>query len=144
MLFWGRWTRPDPVPLTHVAHTCIRGRNAQTMQKMVFKGGPGLRLLFRTYSIRICLQKLTESRIFTNAAFFISTRWHSRSLVLQRTWLSSGGVSRTFGRCWLGAQAPAVFTSQRDERLSDGYFTSFTFVMYFVRIYISEHYKGVW
>ena len=32
--------------------------------------------LLRTYSIRICLQKLTESRIFTNAAFFISAGWH--------------------------------------------------------------------
>ena len=42
---------------------------------------------FRTYSIRICLQKLTESRIFTNAAFFKSARWHPRHLVLLRTWL---------------------------------------------------------
>ena len=66
--------RTDGHPAHVVASTCIRGRNAQTMQKMVFKGGPGLLLLFRTYSIRICLQKLTESRIFTNAAFFISTR----------------------------------------------------------------------
>ncbi|KIK00641.1 hypothetical protein K443DRAFT_69646, partial [Laccaria amethystina LaAM-08-1] len=34
----------------------------------LYKPRPAHHCFFRTYSNRICLQKLTESRIFTNAA----------------------------------------------------------------------------
>ncbi|KAF9449650.1 hypothetical protein P691DRAFT_541190 [Macrolepiota fuliginosa MF-IS2] len=40
----------------------------------VYKHPPTHLCFLRTYSNRICLQKLTESRIFTNATSFISTR----------------------------------------------------------------------
>ena len=54
----------------------IENYRAQTIPRTYISLFPPIPFSFRTYSIRICLQKLTESRIFTNAAFFISTRWH--------------------------------------------------------------------
>ena len=111
------------------AHTRdIRGNCAQTIQNTIKTFVCPLEFL-RTYSIRICLQKLTESRIFTNAAFFIFTRWHSRSLVTLRTWPFFGTVSRTFGGAVWCSQERSEGLCQRVERLSDGYLTYLTLLL---------------
>ena len=76
----------------------------------------------RTYSIRIYIQKLTESRIFKYAAFFISAGWHLALTCHTENMAPSSEGSR--GR--LVCLPPSALvkdirrSSQRVECLSDG------------------------